>query len=88
MNRNDLRIQVLDLNGKMVFEANTEHKEKNQFDSMALIYTHFPADVKSTFHKLLSNYFKPGGIVIFEAFSKNLLALNNEKEGGPKDINM
>ncbi len=30
MNRNDLRIQVLDLNGKMVFEANTEHKEKSQ----------------------------------------------------------
>lgn len=61
---------------------------EEQFDAMALIYAHFPADVKSTFHKLLSSYVKPGGIVIFEAFSKNHLALNNEKAGGPKDINM
>jgi hypothetical protein len=60
----------------------------NQFDAMALIYAHFPANVKSTFHKLLSSYVKPGGIVIFEAFSKNHLTLNNEKAGGPKDINM
>lgn len=61
---------------------------ENQFDAMALIYAHFPADVKSSFHKLLSSYVKPAGIVIFEAFSKNHLALNNEKAGGPKDINM
>jgi 2-polyprenyl-3-methyl-5-hydroxy-6-metoxy-1,4-benzoquinol methylase len=60
----------------------------NQFDAMVLIYAHFPADVKSTFHKLLSSYVKPGGVVIFEAFSKNHLVLNNEKAGGPKDINM
>src|SRR5574343_378029 len=61
---------------------------EEQFDAMALIYAHFPADVKSSFHKLLSSYVKPGGIVIFEAFSKNHLELNNEKAGGPKDINM
>jgi 2-polyprenyl-3-methyl-5-hydroxy-6-metoxy-1,4-benzoquinol methylase len=61
---------------------------EEQFDAMALIYAHFPADVKSTYHKLLSSYVKPGGIVIFEAFSKNHLTLNNEKAGGPKDINM
>jgi 2-polyprenyl-3-methyl-5-hydroxy-6-metoxy-1,4-benzoquinol methylase len=62
----------------------TEH----QFDAIALIYAHFPAEVKSTFHILLSNYVKPSGIVIFEAFSKKHLALNNEKAGGPKDIHM
>lgn len=61
---------------------------EEHFDAMALIYAHFPADVKSSFHKLLSSYVKPGGIVIFEAFSKNHLALKNEKAGGPKDINM
>lgn len=61
---------------------------EHQFDAMVLIYAHFPAAVKSNFHKLLSYYVKPGGTVIFEAFSKNHLALNNEKAGGPKDINM
>lgn len=61
---------------------------ENQFDAMALIYAHFPAQVKSDFHQILNKYVKPGGIVIFEAFSKKHLALNNEKAGGPKDIDM
>lgn len=30
MNRNDLKIQVLDLNGKIVYEGNTEPKEKSK----------------------------------------------------------
>lgn len=44
--------------------------------------------MKSTFQKLLSSCQKPVGIVIFEAFSKNHLTLNNEEAGGPKDIKM
>lgn len=59
-----------------------------QFDAIALIYAHFPANIKSQIHKLLDRYLRKGGIVIFEAFSKKHLEYlaKNEKMGGPKDI--
>ncbi len=61
-----------------------------QFDAMALIYAHFPADTKSAYHRKLSEYLRKGGIVIFEAFSKNHINYNsvNPKVGGPKDEGM
>ena len=60
----------------------------NQFDAVALIYAHFPADIKSAYHKLLDGYLRKGGIIIFEAFSKKHLAYkrDNEKVGGPADL--
>jgi 2-polyprenyl-3-methyl-5-hydroxy-6-metoxy-1,4-benzoquinol methylase len=63
---------------------------ENQFDAIALIYAHFPADTKSAYHKTLTTYLRPGGIIIFEAFSKKHLdyVLKNEKVGGPKEIGM
>lgn len=59
-----------------------------QFDAVALIYAHFPADIKSSIHKALDQYLRKGGLIIFEAFSKSHLdyVLKNEKVGGPKDI--
>ncbi len=61
-----------------------------QFDVMALIYAHFPADIKSKYHKTLDHYVRKGGVIIFEAFSKKHLdyIAKNEKVGGPKDIAM
>ena len=62
----------------------------DQFDAIALIYAHFPAEIKSFCHHTLDGYLKAGGIIIFEAFSKQHLecmSLNNEI-GGPKDIAM
>lgn len=61
-----------------------------QFHAIALIYAHFPADIKSEYHKTLDNYVRKGGWIIFEAFSKkhlDYIALN-EHVGGPKDIAM
>lgn len=62
--------------------------QPEQFDAIALIYAHFPADIKSLYHKTLSRYLRKGGIVIFEAFSKKHLdyLAKNEKVGGPKDL--
>lgn len=62
--------------------------EAGQFDAIALIYAHFPANIKSQCHKALDNYLKSGGIIIFEAFSKKHIdyVTANEKVGGPKDI--
>ena len=61
-----------------------------QFDALALIFAHFPASIKSGYHKRLHNFLRIGGVVIFEAFSKNHLQYNsnNEKVGGPKEIDM
>lgn len=62
--------------------------QKEQFDAIALIYAHFPADIKSSIHTMLNQYLRKGGIIIFEAFSKKHLeyVTKNEKVGGPKDI--
>jgi len=58
------------------------------FDAIALIYAHFPANIKSLYHRTLDKYLKKGGIIIFEAFSKKHIDYisRNEKVGGPKDI--
>ncbi|WP_339924513.1 class I SAM-dependent methyltransferase [uncultured Cyclobacterium sp.] len=62
--------------------------QDEQFDAMALIYAHFPAKVKSQYHKILDGFLKKGGTIIFEAFSKKNLQyrVQNEKIGGPKDM--
>jgi len=61
-----------------------------QFDAVALIYAHFPAAIKSAYHKALGQYLKKGGTIIFEAFSKQHLdyIAKNEKVGGPTNIDM
>ncbi len=61
-----------------------------QFDVIALIFAHFPADIKTLYHKTLDKYLRKNGLVIFEAFSKRHIDYNskNEKVGGPKEIAM
>ncbi|GGF47347.1 class I SAM-dependent methyltransferase [Echinicola rosea] len=58
----------------------------SSFDVIALIYAHFSPAKKSILHKKLSEWLKPGGTLIFEAFSKAHLPLvqANPKVGGPK----
>jgi len=60
----------------------------NEFDAIGLIYAHFPANNKSEYHKILTTYLRPGGIIIFEAFSKNHLThvAQNPNVGGPRDL--
>ncbi|MFT3743897.1 MAG: class I SAM-dependent methyltransferase [Pyrinomonadaceae bacterium] len=60
----------------------------DQFDAIALIYAHFPAEIKSQMHRQLNRYLRPGGTFIFEAFSKNHLEYlaKDPTMGGPKDI--
>lgn len=61
-----------------------------QFDAIALIYAHFPADIKSMYHRTISEYLRKDGTVIFEAFSKKHLdyLAKNDKVGGPKEADM
>lgn len=71
-----------------VGELQTLDFKPEQFDVIALIYAHFPASIKSSLHKMLDQYLRKGGVIIFEAFSKNHLTYlaKNENVGGPKDI--
>jgi SAM-dependent methyltransferase len=64
--------------------------EKEKYDLLVLIFAHFPAQLKTAYHKLLSQYLKSGGVVILEAFSKSHLKFNmeNPKAGGPKHKEM
>ena len=73
------------------YEVGELHKlpyQPEQFDAIALIYAHFPANIKSSYHKKLDTFLKKGGVIIFEAFSKKHLdyVTANEKVGGPKDL--
>lgn len=71
-----------------VGELHALNYSKEQFDAIALIYAHFPAETKSKYHRMLDAYLRKGGTIIFEAFSKKHLAyrLKNEKVGGPTDL--
>lgn len=71
-----------------VGELSSLNYHKDQFDAIALIYAHFPGDIKSSIHQMLNQYLRKGGFIIFEAFSKSHLEYiaKNEKVGGPKDI--
>jgi len=62
--------------------------DTKQFDVIALIYAHFPANIKSLYHKTLDKYLRNGGVVIFEAFSKRHIdyVSKNENVGGPRDL--
>jgi SAM-dependent methyltransferase len=64
--------------------------EKESFDAIGLVYAHFSAQKKSRIHKKLSDFLRPGGVVIFEAFSKNHLSFieRSPKIGGPRDVDM
>lgn len=73
-----------------VGELQTLGYKQEEFDAIALIYAHFPAAIKSAYHKTLDSYLRKGGILIFEAFSKNHIdyLARNEKIGGPRDTDM
>ncbi|MEM6632625.1 MAG: class I SAM-dependent methyltransferase, partial [Bacteroidota bacterium] len=60
------------------------------FDVIALIYAHFPPQIKSMYHQILDGYLRLGGLIIFEAFSKSHVAYKQKdaRVGGPMDLDM
>lgn len=60
------------------------------FDAIALIFAHFAGDEKLSYLQQLATYLKPGGRLIFEAYSKNHVRFNrvDPKVGGPPDERM
>lgn len=59
--------------------------EENSYDVIALIYVHMPSDFRTKVHNELMKLLKPGGCLIFEAFSKAQLP---NSSGGPKNIDL
>lgn len=63
---------------------------EDEFDAIGLIYAHFPPEKRKHYFRHFDNYLKPGGVIIFEAFSKDQIDYqnNNSSSGGPKDPEM
>lgn len=71
-------------------EFSTLHFEPGSFDAIALIFAHFPAHVKDAYHHTIETWLKPGGYLIFEAFSKEHIGYRtaNPAVGGPAEEGM
>lgn len=71
----------------LVSDVETTGYSEQSFDALALIYAHFPADVRKKYHQQLGGYLKKGGILIIEAFSKEHTKNQqlNPSAGGPRD---
>jgi SAM-dependent methyltransferase len=56
-----------------------------EFDGVAAIFLHLPPEMRAKIHPAMLRALKPGGLLIFEAFSQEQLHFHT---GGPKDINL
>lgn len=82
--KNDVTIDYI------VSEIGSISYDKSSFDALALIYAHLPEQLRSRYHKALSELIRPGGILIIEGFSKEHIQYQekNPLAGGPKDVTM
>ncbi len=72
-----------------VFNAADVSYDPEAFDVLGLIYANFPAEIRKNIHRKLVSCLKPGGIVIFESFSKDQLEYQEKyNSGGPKEFKM
>lgn len=73
-----------------ISDAENAGYPKESFDAMALIFSHFPEEKRTGWHKHFSSFLKKGGALIVEVFSKKQLEYQkkNPTAGGPKELNM
>ncbi|MBV8251873.1 MAG: class I SAM-dependent methyltransferase [Chitinophaga sp.] len=72
----------------LVGDFGTLHFPESSFDAAGLIFAHFPAAQKFHLLQQVDHYLKPGGYVIFEAYSKQHIKFQqqNPTAGGPKNV--
>lgn len=58
---------------------------ENSFGSVVSIFAHLPSVIRKRLYPLVERSLKPGGIILFEAYSKAQLARDT---GGPKDLDL
>ncbi|WKK75229.1 class I SAM-dependent methyltransferase [Marivirga salinae] len=68
-----------------VADIHEKEFKENSADVVALIYAHFPVELRKIAHQKAIKWLKPGGKLILEAF--NPKQLGNDS-GGPKNIEM
>ncbi len=73
-----------------VVSAETAEYPEFFFDAAALIYAHFPLSLRKKIHRKTASFIRPGGILIFEGFSKSHQEnqKSNPLAGGPKNPDM
>ncbi|MCB0687164.1 MAG: class I SAM-dependent methyltransferase [Saprospiraceae bacterium] len=61
--------------------------DKHSFNALALIFAHFPLQVRMEYFPRLLQTLQPGATIILECFSKDqlLFSSKNPRAGGPKD---
>lgn len=72
-----IRYDILSFDDWQVQEA--------EFDCICLIFVHLPAPLRMKVHKNVMASLKPGGILIFEAFTKDQMPRTS---GGPKNLEL
>jgi SAM-dependent methyltransferase len=55
----------------------------SEFDGIAAIFMHLSPEMRSKIHPAMLRALKPGGVLIFEAFSQHQVQCHS---GGPKDV--
>ena len=73
----DIKTIVCDLNDFSLGE--------NQWDGIISIFGHLPPVLRKSVHEKIIKGLKPGGLYLFEAYTKEQLKFNS---GGPKDESM
>lgn len=68
-----------------VADIHEKEFKENAADVVALIYAHFPTELRKIAHQKAIKWLKPGGKLILEAF--NPKQVDNDS-GGPKNIDM
>ena len=56
-----------------------------QFDAVACVFPHLPPEVRASVHRNVLEALKPGGLLIFEAFTPGQL---RHSSGGPKQVEL
>lgn len=57
----------------------------NEWDSIVIIFGHFPPDLRQKVHRQIYSALKPGGTLILEAYHKDQVTY---KTGGPMNVDM
>ncbi|RUA34005.1 MAG: SAM-dependent methyltransferase [Bacteroidetes bacterium] len=68
-----------------VADIHEKEFKENSADVVALIYAHFPAELRKIAHQKAIKWLKPGGKLVLEAFNPKQLPNDS---GGPKNIEM
>lgn len=63
-------------------EASTFEAEPDSFDAIALVYAHFPPEIRQQAHRRMVTLLRPGGTLLLEAFRPDQLGRDS---GGPRN---